>query len=211
VTRLWTYSIFEFYGSAARGANGVAAILLFFFLIKFLLQIWDDYDLSYKFLIRMYLYKSWYVYVLLWDIFIIFLSYGIIKYDGFSKPWIDETISKRLFICPHEDATQRYLDGLSWLYRLRRLRLYSTIVYRALFFTLCLVSRILSHTLTRLCCPRPLYTQKWCYISDLANRCVSIASSRELPGVNDFFPRLSVRGFQHSLVRVGAFDICRHR
>jgi len=125
---------------------------------------------------------------------------GIVKYDGFSMPQIDKTTSKRLFIRLHKDTTQVYLDRLSWLHRLRHSQLYSTTIYHTLFshsvssFVYCLtltpiLAFSLSHSLTRLCCPCPLYIQKWCYISELsANRYISgwITSSRELPSVNSF-------------------------
>jgi len=53
---------------------------------------------------------------------------GIIKYDGFSRTQVDGTISKET-IRLHKDTTQRYLDRLSWLYRLRRSWLYNLLDY----------------------------------------------------------------------------------
>jgi len=62
---------------------------------------------------------------------IYFYPDGIIKYDGFSTPQIDGTISKETLYSSSQGYNAKISqDRLGWLYRLRRLRFYnySTII-----------------------------------------------------------------------------------
>jgi len=92
-----------------------------------------------------------------------FCPNGITKYDGPSTPQIDGKTSKKILY----SSLQRYnamISQASWLHRLRRSWLYNYSTTLLLLLSLC------SHTssLFRPYCRRPLYTQKWCYISELS-------------------------------------------